>query len=247
MSLRLWVPLAVSLFAVSGCGSSGPTLTALEVIQKMDASGFPCQNSDVSEVGEVAIVKCDALASDFGFLQVNVYPDAPALESMIENRCSTPSVTPPAESAQSVSPVPIQNGSVTAVVIGAARAPLPGVRVTVSSASGFAGVGTTGADGRATILVPASDKYVISLDEATLPADAAVDGGPDRIVNVLSGDKLVLFPIVDRASQTESTQGTYTVDVLVGANWWAFGTSKVPSIVDLQQVLGGDIRTVDEC
>ena len=247
MSLRLWVPLAVSLFAVSGCGSSGPTLTALEVIQELDASGFPCQSPDVSEVGEVTIVKCDALTSDSRFLQVTVYPDATALEAMIESRCSTPSTTPQAEGTQSESSTPIQNGSITAVVTGAGGASLSGVRVTVSSTSGFNGEGVTGADGRATVPVPASGRYTLKLDETTLPADAAVDGGPDRITNVLSGEKLVLFPIVDRTSATESTQGTSTVDVLVGANWWAFGNSNVPSIMDLQQVLGGDVRTVNEC
>lgn len=247
MSLRLWVPIAVTLLAVSGCGSSGPTLTALEVIQKLDASGFPCQNPAVSEVGETTIVKCDALTSDSGFLQVTVYPDAAALEAMIESRCSAPSTTPQAEGTQTESPTPIQNGSVTAVVTGAGGAPLSGVRVTVSSTSGFTGEGTTGADGRAKIPVTATGKYTLKLDETTLPADTAVDGGPDRIANVLTGDKLVLFPIVDRTSATESTQGTSTVDVLVGANWWAFGNSNVPSIVDLQQVLGGDIRTVNEC
>ena len=141
----------------------------------------------------------------------------------------------------------MQNVNVIAVVTDAGGAPLSGVRVTVSSTSGFTGEGTTGADGRATVPVPASGKYALKLDEATLPADTAVDGGPDRIANVLLGDKLVLFPIVDRTSATESVQGTSTVDVLVGANWWAFGNSNVPSIVDLQQVLGGDIRTVNEC
>jgi neutral amino acid transport system permease protein len=85
--------------------------------------------------------------------------------------------------------------SVTAVVTDADKAPIPGVGVTVTSADGFSGTGTTDDEGMATVPVPKSGKYTVTLDEATIPDGQAVKDGPERTVNVLTGDKKVLFPV----------------------------------------------------
>jgi len=85
--------------------------------------------------------------------------------------------------------------SVTAVVTDADKAPIPGVAVSVTSADGFSGSGTTDDEGAATIPVPASGKYSVTVDEATIPDGQAVKDGPERTVNVLTGDKKVFFPV----------------------------------------------------
>lgn len=85
--------------------------------------------------------------------------------------------------------------SVIAVVTDANKAPIAGVTVNVTGPDGFTGTGKTGADGTATIEVPKSGKYVITLDESTIPGGAAVKDGPERTANVLSGTKRVLFPV----------------------------------------------------
>ncbi len=85
--------------------------------------------------------------------------------------------------------------SITAIVTGGDKAPIAGVGVSVTGPDGFTGSGTTDAEGRATIEVPAAGQYVVTVDEATLPAGETVKDGPDRTVNVLSGDKKALFPV----------------------------------------------------
>ncbi len=85
--------------------------------------------------------------------------------------------------------------SVTAVVTDADKAPIPGVGVTVTNADGFSETGTTDDEGVATILVPSSGKYTVTLDEATIPDGQAVKDGPERTVNVLTGDKKAFFPV----------------------------------------------------
>ncbi len=85
--------------------------------------------------------------------------------------------------------------SITAIVTGGDKAPIAGVGVTVTGPDGFTGSGTTDAEGRATIDVPAAGQYIVTVDEATLPAGETVKDGPDRTVNVLSGDKKALFPV----------------------------------------------------
>lgn len=85
--------------------------------------------------------------------------------------------------------------SVTAVVTDADKTPIPGVAVSVTSADGFSGTGTTDDEGVATVLVPASGKYIVTVDEATVPDGQSIKDGPERTVNVLTGDKKVFFPV----------------------------------------------------
>ena len=85
--------------------------------------------------------------------------------------------------------------AILAVVTDANKAPVAGVTINVTGPDGFTGSGKTGADGTATIVVPKSGKYVATLDEATVPGGAKVKDGPERTVNVLSGNKKVLFPV----------------------------------------------------
>ena len=85
--------------------------------------------------------------------------------------------------------------NIVAVVTDADKAPIAGVTVKVAGPDGFTGTGTTGADGVATIAIPKGGKYVVTVDESTIPGGAAVKDGPERSVNVLSGDKKILFPV----------------------------------------------------
>ena len=85
--------------------------------------------------------------------------------------------------------------NIVAVVTDADKAPIAGVTVKVAGPDGFTGTGTTGADGIATIAIPKGGKYVVTVDESTIPGGAAVKDGPERSVNVLSGDKKILFPV----------------------------------------------------
>ena len=85
--------------------------------------------------------------------------------------------------------------SITAIVTGGDKAPIAGVSVSVTGPEGFTGSGTTDAEGRATIEVPAAGQYIVKVDEKTLPPGETVKDGPERTVNVLSGDKKALFPV----------------------------------------------------
>ena len=95
-----------------------------------------------------------------------------------------------------LSPAQAEGQSITAFVSGAEKAPIPGVTVNVTDADGFTGSGQTDAEGLATIEVPSPGKYTATIDVATLPLGVEVKGGPERSINVLQGDKKVLFPLV---------------------------------------------------
>jgi branched-chain amino acid transport system permease protein len=95
-----------------------------------------------------------------------------------------------------LSPAQAEGPSITAVVSGADKAPIPGVTVNVTNADGFTASGETDAEGLATIEVPTPGKYTATIDVATLPVGVEVKGGPDRSINVLQGDKKALFPLV---------------------------------------------------
>ncbi len=85
--------------------------------------------------------------------------------------------------------------SITAIVSDAAEAPIVGVTVAVSGPDGFTGSAETNDEGEATVEVPGSGKYVVTVDEATIPSGDTVKDGPERTVNVLTGDKKAFFPV----------------------------------------------------
>ena len=95
-----------------------------------------------------------------------------------------------------LSPAQAEGPSITAVVSGAEKAPIPGVTVNVTNADGFTASGETDAEGLATIEIPSPGKYTATIDVATLPVGVEVKGGPERSINVLQGDKKALFPLV---------------------------------------------------
>lgn len=85
--------------------------------------------------------------------------------------------------------------SITATVSDADKAPIPGVAVTVTGPDGFTGSAETDDKGEATVEVPGSGKYTVTVDEATIPSGDSIKGGPERVVNVLTGDKKALFAV----------------------------------------------------
>ena len=107
-----------------------------------------------------------------------------------------------------LAPAHAEGPSITAVVTGADKAPIPGVSVNVTSEDGgFTGSGVTDAEGNATIEVPAGGKYTATVDVATLPVGVEVKSGPERSINVLQGDKKALFPLVPVGEGGESGGG----------------------------------------
>lgn len=85
--------------------------------------------------------------------------------------------------------------SITAIVSDAQDAPIPGVSVSVTGPDGFTGSAETDDKGEATVEVPGSGKYTVVVDEATIPSGDTVKDGPERVVNVLTGDKKAFFPV----------------------------------------------------
>jgi neutral amino acid transport system permease protein len=85
--------------------------------------------------------------------------------------------------------------SITAIVSDADKAPIPGVSVNVTGPDGFTGTAQTDDKGEATVEVPGSGKYTVTVDEATIPNGDTIKDGPERVVNVLTGDKKALFPV----------------------------------------------------
>lgn len=88
-----------------------------------------------------------------------------------------------------------QGPSITAIVSNADKLPIPGVSVSVSGPDGFTASAETDAEGRATIEVPTTGSYTVSVDEATLPEGEGIRNGPERTINVLTGDAKALFPV----------------------------------------------------
>jgi neutral amino acid transport system permease protein len=86
--------------------------------------------------------------------------------------------------------------SITAIVTDPDRAPVSDVAIEVVGPDGFTGSAVTDGEGLALIEVPAPGKYTATVVEETLPGEFEVRGGPGRDVNVLSGDKKALFPLV---------------------------------------------------
>lgn len=86
--------------------------------------------------------------------------------------------------------------SITAIINGADKSPVSGVTVNVTGPDGFTGSAESNAEGQATIEVPKGGKYTATVDVATLPVGVEIKDGPERTINVLSGDKKALFPVV---------------------------------------------------
>lgn len=106
-----------------------------------------------------------------------------------------------------LSPAQAEGQSITAVVSGAEKAPIPGVTVNVTNADGFTGNAQTDAEGLATIEIPSPGKYTATIDVDTLPLGVEVRGGPERAINVLSGDKKALFPLVPTGEGGDAVGG----------------------------------------
>ena len=86
--------------------------------------------------------------------------------------------------------------SITAIINGADKSPVSGVTVNVTGPDGFTGSAESNAEGQATIEVPKGGKYTATVDVATLPVGVEIKDGPERTINVLSGDKKALLPVV---------------------------------------------------
>ena len=85
--------------------------------------------------------------------------------------------------------------SITAIVSDGDKTPIPGVTVNIAGPDGFTASGETNDAGEATVEVPASGRYTVTVDEATIPTGDSVKDGPERQVNVLTGDKKAIFPV----------------------------------------------------
>jgi neutral amino acid transport system permease protein len=86
--------------------------------------------------------------------------------------------------------------SITAIVTDQDKGPVSDVAFNIDGPDGFTGTAVSDAEGLATLEVPTSGKYTATVVEETLPVGLEVRGGSDRAVNVLSGDKKILFPLV---------------------------------------------------
>jgi len=93
-------------------------------------------------------------------------------------------------------PAQADGPSITAIINGADKSPVAGITVNVTGPDGFTGSAESNAEGQATIAVPKGGKYTATVDVATLPVGVEIKDGPERTINVLSGDKKALFPVV---------------------------------------------------
>lgn len=104
-------------------------------------------------------------------------------------------------------PAQADGPSITAIITGADKAPVSGVTVNVTGPDGFTGSAESNAEGQATIAVPKGGKYTATVDVATLPVGVEIKDGPERTINVLSGDKKALFPVVPAGQGGDSGDG----------------------------------------
>lgn len=94
--------------------------------------------------------------------------------------------------------------SVTAIFRDGEGAPIVGAVIAVEGPDGFVGEGISNDEGQAIVDVPSPGKYVVTLDESTLPEGIVVDQGPVREVNVLTGNKSVLFLVEGGGSAVDA-------------------------------------------
>jgi neutral amino acid transport system permease protein len=106
-----------------------------------------------------------------------------------------------------------QGPSITAIVTDPDKTPIAGATVNVTGPDGFTGSATTDGEGLAVLEVPAPGKYTATLDPATIPPEFEVRGGAERSVNVLSGDKKALFPLVPVGEGGDTVGGGNNVTV----------------------------------
>jgi neutral amino acid transport system permease protein len=97
--------------------------------------------------------------------------------------------------------------SITAVVTDSDKAGVSDVAIDVTGPDGFTGSAVTDGEGLATLEVPAPGKYTATVVEETIPGDLEVRGGPERVINVLQGDKKALFPLVPAGEGGDSGGG----------------------------------------
>lgn len=128
--------------------------------------------------------------------------------------------------------------SITAIVSDADKAPIPGVAVTVTGPDGFTGSGETDDKGEATVEVPSSGKYTVVVDEASIPSGDSVKDGPERVVNVLTGDKKVLFPVGVPGEDAEGGGGSSAGGITGGRVLQLFIDGIVLSLVIALGALG---------
>ena len=103
--------------------------------------------------------------------------------------------------------------SITAIVSDSDKTPISGVAINVTGPDGFTGSAETDAEGLATIEVPAPGKYTASVVVDSIPGDLEVQGGPERVINVLQGDKKALFPLVPVGEGGDTGGGGRTITV----------------------------------
>ncbi len=108
--------------------------------------------------------------------------------------------------------------SIRASVTDPDKAPVAGATINVTGPDGFTGSATTDGEGFAVLEVPASGAYVATLDVATIPPEFEVRGGPERSINVLSGDKKVIFPLVPAGEGGDSGGGGGS-GIFAGITW----------------------------
>lgn len=251
MTRRWWIVLLAGIFVLAGCGASGSSMTTRDVIEKLNSSEFPCQGAEVQETTEPqsTTIACNSLMSETPSLWITVYPDSAALEARIEESCSSQSASSsptPVSPSEADTQATTSSPTVTTRVLNADKAPIGGVRISVSHTDGFSESLTTDANGEATVPVPTSGRYTVAVDEATLPSGLLVKDGSVRLTNVLMGDKKVLF-IVGSPDEADSSSPRLPSELLIGGNWLAVSVTDSPSLADLQGVLGGERVTDGGC
>jgi len=116
--------------------------------------------------------------------------------------------------------------------------PVEGVEITVTTPEGDeVGAATSDAEGAFSIPVEESGKYVVEIDDETLPEGTFLRNPEDlnREVNVLGFDTNVLFPI---GPDTRETESKFTQSLTLAANGLLFGVILALAALGLNLIFG---------
>lgn len=98
-----------------------------------------------------------------------------------------------------LSPAQAAETDINGVLTTPAGVSVEGVLISVTSADGFTGSATTGADGSFSIELPAGGTYTVEIDASTFPdgITLAREGDVSRTLLVLGGSKKLLIPLAE--------------------------------------------------
>ena len=130
---------------------------------------------------------------------------------------------------------------VATLTAGEGGAPIEGVVITVSQNGTEVGTGTSDADGKVAVAVPAAGQYEVVLDRSTLPEDVLLqEGAPSSLKPFVqsAGDRPVVFRLAKEGQATDTGPSDFERLASLTASGIRFGLVIALAAVGLSLIFG---------